>query len=192
MPSVSSKAHPPVDPGWCVVLLQVRRYTPEFARYTIARVDGLLLTLQKRASLPDHYPWPVLTNYSDAVRHMLRLSTTDEGAQQQDTHVLADRAYLRVLYAAALVHSHSKVMEHDFSKGLLQLDHPGPAEAYTSDEDFHSVTEACREAQEAIQALYGAGGKLERGARWFIRDPRSALGGFASYLRQIGSDGLVL
>ncbi|RYC57104.1 hypothetical protein CHU98_g9106 [Xylaria longipes] len=165
------QANPPCDPLWCLVILQVRKYAPELARYTIDNVDGHLHTLQKRTGLPDYYPCSVLSNYSNAVRHMLLLTATD-GAQpdgaQPDIQLLADRAYLWVLYAAVLVHSHVTVIEPNFSKGLLRLD--GLAEACTSREDVYLVTEACRDAQKAVQTLYKAGGKLEKGARWFIRD----------------------
>ncbi|KAI0466908.1 hypothetical protein F4859DRAFT_496359 [Xylaria cf. heliscus] len=164
------RANPPYDRKWCLVVAQVGRYTPELARYTIEDIARHLYVLQKRTSLPPYYPSRVLSNYSNTIRYVLRLSTTAEGVVQQNINLLADRAYLSVLHAAVLVHSHAKIIEVDFSEGLLQLDCPGLAEAYTSYEDFHLVTEGYREAQEAIRTLHDAGGKLERVARWFIRN----------------------
>ncbi|KAI1651972.1 uncharacterized protein F4817DRAFT_364869 [Daldinia loculata] len=46
------------------------------------------------------------------------------------------------------------------SKRLLRLDDPGVAEAYTSDENFHKVSEAHSEVVEAVKSLYDAGGML--------------------------------
>ncbi|KAI0536875.1 hypothetical protein GGR58DRAFT_527973 [Xylaria digitata] len=88
-----------------------------------------------------------------------------------------------ILYAAVLVHAYSNVIEVDFSEGLLQLDCPSLVEPYTSSEDFHLITEAYREALEAVQTLYNAGGKLGREARWFLRDVHSASDDEKSSLR---------
>jgi hypothetical protein len=76
-----------------------------------------------------------------------------------------------------LVHAHVKVVDCDYSQGLLQLDCPGPAEAYSSVEGFVLVAEACREAKEAMQSLHDTGGKLERIARYYIRDAFSEIRG---------------
>lgn len=144
------------------------------ARFTMERIEGCFFSEQKRARLPHYYPCNTLKNYSNAVRHMIRISTTDEDVQQ-DVNILGDRAYLWLLYTGLLIHSHIKVMEYNFSKGLIQLDKPGLAEEYSSYEDFLLVAEAHREAREAIQTLYDAGGGLHRRARHFIREMRSAI-----------------
>jgi hypothetical protein len=101
--------------------------------------------------------------------HVLRLSTADE-VMQQDLELLATRTALWVVYASILVHLYAKVITHRESHGLLQMDSPRLADAYTSCEDFDKVTEAYRKAQEAIQILDAAGGKLDNRASWFLRD----------------------
>ncbi|KAI3333139.1 hypothetical protein F4824DRAFT_503429 [Ustulina deusta] len=72
---------------------------------------------------------------------------------QQGVRLLADRAALW----------------HDL-EGLLRLDCPDSTDASTSCAGFDLVTEACSEVPEAIRILYAAGGKLDRGARFFLRN----------------------
>ncbi|KAI1827198.1 hypothetical protein F4861DRAFT_436636 [Xylaria intraflava] len=148
------RVNPPSYREMLRVILQVGRYTPELARYIIENT--------KELPLGD----PALTSYCDAIRHVIRLSTIDECAQQSIS-LLADRASLWVVYTAMLVHLHAKVKQR--SQGLLRLTRPGPAEAYTSCEGFNLVVEAHREARGAIRTLYDAGGELDRTTRCYIR-----------------------
>ncbi|KAI0100337.1 hypothetical protein GGR51DRAFT_532591 [Nemania sp. FL0031] len=162
------EANPPRCRTWSLVIQHVGKYTPELAHYTMGQIAAYLYGIQKRISIPSYYPCTELASYSNVVSHMLRLSTPDEGVQT-NISLLADRAYLRVLYAAILVHAYASVIKEDFSKGLLQLDCPRLVEPYTSSEHFDLITVAYREAQEATQTLYKAGGKLGREAKYLLR-----------------------
>ncbi|KAJ8127718.1 hypothetical protein O1611_g5918 [Lasiodiplodia mahajangana] len=96
------------------------------------------------------------TSYADAIKHLLRLSTAadddddddnnddDKGVQQQqqDVDVLRHWAILRIL---RLLH-------------IPLLRDPDAAESYTSDDGFTLVVKAY---EEAINALYDMGGKIE-------------------------------
>ncbi|KAI1131602.1 hypothetical protein F5Y10DRAFT_286111 [Nemania abortiva] len=166
------QANPPRQLTWCLVIQQVGKYTPELAHYIMEEIAEYLYTLQKRTSQPSYYPCAGLASYLNVVSHVLRLSTADEGVEP-NISLLADRAYLLILYAAILVHAYADVIKVDFSEGLLQLDCPRLVEPYTSSEHFHLITEVYREAQGAIQALYKAGGELGREAKWFLRSGHS-------------------
>ncbi|KAI1129505.1 hypothetical protein F5Y10DRAFT_290887 [Nemania abortiva] len=159
------RVDPPVR--WCAVIHQVSRYTPEVARYTIEKIDQSLRNMGKRARPSRRFGGFTMTDSSDAISHLLRLSTPNEGVQQ-DVDLLKDRASLRIIHAALLVHLYAKAIEQTCSEGLLQLDDPGPAESYTSCDNFDLVSTAYREAREAIKTLHDTGGELGD-AEYYIR-----------------------
>ncbi len=101
---------------------------------------------------------------------MLRLLDTMDEDIQQGVRLLADRAALWVIYGPILVHLSTKIIEQHDLEGLLRLDCPDSTDASTSCAGFDLVTEACSEVPEAIRILYAAGGKLDRGARFFLRN----------------------
>ncbi|KAI0452959.1 hypothetical protein F5B21DRAFT_481660 [Xylaria acuta] len=166
------QAKPPSSSMWHLVVLQVNRYSPALARYTIDLIESFVASQRKRSRMPnDNSRWRY-AGFSDTIRHMLRLSSTDEvEGVEQNMRLLSDRAVMCVLNAIILVHNYAKVIpvEHEFSRCLLQLDNPGPANAYNCYKGFDLVAEAYCEAQTAIQILNDAGGFLKETVKRFIR-----------------------
>ncbi|KAI3322826.1 hypothetical protein HD806DRAFT_115727 [Xylariaceae sp. AK1471] len=150
-----------------LVIRRVPKYTPMLADYVVKHARLQLYTLGKRTS-PLRSERTV--HHYNAVRHLVQLGPSDEDVQQH-THLLVGRATLLIIYATLLIQLHANVITVHDSKGLLQLDYPNDSpDAYTSHDNFVSVTQARCKAREAVQSLYAMGGNLPRDIHWFLRD----------------------
>ncbi|RWA03710.1 hypothetical protein EKO27_g11397 [Xylaria grammica] len=155
-----------------LVISRVPKYAPILAEYVAGYARSQLFCLYPRDETPPDYIRKALESHYNAVTRLFQLDPGDECSQQQPAHhLLEGRAILRIVQAALLIQLHANVITVYESRGLVQLDDPHDTpDAYASHEDFVAVTQARRDAREAVQALYAAGRRLPLNTRSLLKD----------------------
>ncbi|KAI0410490.1 hypothetical protein F5X98DRAFT_381746 [Xylaria grammica] len=155
-----------------LVISRVPKYAPILAEYAARYARSQLFYLYPRKETPRDYTRKALENHYNAVTRLVQLDPGDKCDQQQPAHhLLEGRAILRILQAALLIQLHANVITVYESRGLVQLDDPHDMpDAYASHEAFVAVTQARRDAREAVQALYAAGRRLPLKTRSLLKD----------------------
>ncbi|KAI0425214.1 hypothetical protein F5Y09DRAFT_346910 [Xylaria sp. FL1042] len=153
-----------------LIIQQIGRYSLDTMRSAVSMLDPLVLRQRGQTAPEDHIRWAM-----NAVTHVLRLSSgAEEAGTENYITLLIIIAHIRILWASVLFLTHVKVPFRGSLYQFITLTEPGVAEDYSSPEGFELVTEAFCNAREAIEILYGAGGRLTRTERYHISDrPRT-------------------
>ncbi|KAI0802793.1 hypothetical protein GGR55DRAFT_682901 [Xylaria sp. FL0064] len=146
-----------------LIFQQVCGYSREIASEVIYLLRDLIAG-QSRWRLHD----ALLTRELNTAAHVIRQSSGAEAGTEDYIPLLVDITQIRILCARLLFAHHAKVGMGPI--WLIELSNPGVAENYSSPESFELVKEAFRNAREAIESLYKAGGRLTRMQRRYISD----------------------
>ncbi|KID97048.1 hypothetical protein MAJ_06929, partial [Metarhizium majus ARSEF 297] len=162
---------------WNLAIRYVTAYSAELGQFVIDLTGQYLRTLPWRTSLPMSSTRAGCLDHYETVSHILRLmdsfgqhgGSEPDSALSREDMILSDRVTLLVMRAALLVHCYAKKVTVMASHGLLEASKKDTVDSYTTSEQFTSVMQARRAAEQGFDELAEKGYHLDEEIMYFVR-----------------------
>ncbi len=135
------------------LIRSMSNYSPKLGQLVIEHAGWRARTLPPRTDLADISTNNSIRDHCSAIGHVLGLLDQYMQNRPVEYHDLVDRAGLLVIHAVLLIHLHANVIAAVHSRGILEMNCDGTADAYTSYENFQAVAKVRSLAKEAICCL---------------------------------------